>query len=94
MGGYGPRVATRKVTVTIDGSVLATLRGLAAQAGLPLSTYVTRAVEHHARIQDGLAAMREWEQKHGAFTYDELTEADIDIARAKAAARPPPSRAS
>ena len=87
-------MATRKVTVTIDEGVLATLRRLAEQAGLPLSTYVTRAAEHHARIQDGLAAMREWEQEHGAFSEDEIAEADLDIARAKAAARPPRSHAS
>ena len=85
---------TRKVTITIDEDVLATLRGLAEQAGLPLSTYVTRAAEHHARIQDGLAAMREWEQEHGAFTDDELAEADLDIARAKATARLPQSSRS
>ena len=80
-------MATRKVTITIDEAVLATLRSLAEQAGLPLSTYVTRAAEHHARIQDGLAAMREWEQEHGAFTEDEIAEADAAIAEAKAAAR-------
>ena len=87
-------MATRKVTITIDEAVLVTLRSLAEQAGLPLSTYVTRAAEHHARIQDGLAAMREWEQEHGAFTEDEIAEADVDIAQAKAAARLPQSRAS
>jgi hypothetical protein len=87
-------VATRKVTPTIDGSVLATLRSLAEQAGLPLSTYVTRAAEHHARIQDGLTAMREWEQEHGAFTEDDLAEADAAIAEAMGATRTPRPDAS
>ena len=87
-------MATRKVTITIDENVLETLRTLAARSGLPLSTYVTRAAEHHARIQDGLAAMREWEQEHGAFTEDEIARADADIAAAKAAARTSRARAS
>jgi hypothetical protein len=87
-------VATRKVTITIDETVLATLRGLAEQAGLPLSTYVTRAAEHHARIQDGLAAMREWEQEHGAFTEHELAEADAAIAEVMGAARTPRQESS
>ena len=76
-------MAVRKVTITIDEDVLATLRALAEEAGLPLSTYVTRAAEHHARVQDGLAAMREWEDEHGAFTAEELAEARADIARAE-----------
>ena len=87
-------MATRKVTITIDEAVLATLRSLAEQAGLPLSTYVTRAAEHHARIQDGLAAMREWEQEHGAFTEDELAEADAAIAEVMGATRTPRPDAS
>ena len=82
-------MSTRKVTITIDESVLATLRSLAEQAGLPLSTYVTRAAEHHARIQDGLAAVQEWEQEHGAFTDDEFAAADAAIADATGAARVP-----
>lgn len=75
------------MTITIDEGVLATLRVLAEREGLPLSTYVTRAAEHHARVQDGLAAMREWEDEHGAFTPEELAEADADIARSKSVAR-------
>jgi len=69
-------------------------RRLAAAAGLPLSTYVTRVAEHHARIQDGLAAVREWEQENGAFTADEIAEADADIAAAKAAVREPRQQVS
>lgn len=79
------RVASRKVTITIDEDVLATLRELARDADLPLSTYVTRAAEHHARIEAGRAAMREWEDEHGAFTPAELADAAGDIARAEAA---------
>lgn len=82
------------MTLTIDEDVLATLRRLAAAAGLPLSTYVTRAAEHHARIQDGAAAVREWEQENGAFSADEIAEADADIAAAKAAVREPRQQVS
>lgn len=83
---------TTKVTLTIDDDVLATLRRLAVEAGLPLSTYVTQAAEHHARIQDGLAAMREWQEEHGEFTDDEIAEARADLDRAEAGARAPRQR--
>lgn len=85
-------MSTSKVTITIDDDVLATLRRLAAEAGLPLSTYVTRAAEHHARIQDGLAAMREWQEEHGAFTEEEIAEARAALDAAEAAARAPRRR--
>lgn len=84
---YGDAMATRKVTITVDEGVLATLRVLAEREGVPLSTYVTRVAEHHARVQDGLAAMREWEDEHGAFTAEELAEARADIARAESGQR-------
>lgn len=87
-------VAVRKVTITIDEGVLATLRELAHEAGLPLSTYVTRAAEHHARIEDGRAAMREWEDEHGALTADEIVDAEKDIAEAEATGRGPQRSAS
>ena len=85
-------MSTSKVTITIDDDVLATLRRLAAEAGLPLSTYVTRAAEHHARIQDGLAAMRDWQEEHGAFTEEEIAEARAALDAAEATARAPRRR--
>lgn len=58
-------MATKKITITLPEETLAALRTSADAKGLPLSTYIAQVTEHHARIQDGLAAMREWEAVSG-----------------------------
>lgn len=78
-------MATKKVTITLPEEVVERVAELAGEAGLPVSTYITRVAEHHIRVRDGLAAMKEWEAEHGAFTDEELAKADDIIAAALAA---------
>jgi predicted transcriptional regulator len=78
-------MASKKVTITLPAELVARSTELAKRAGLPLSTWLARAAEHQARIEDGLAAMREWEAEEGALTPEELAWADAEIARADAA---------
>ncbi|MGH8908825.1 MAG: hypothetical protein ACRD0K_20605 [Egibacteraceae bacterium] len=77
-------MATRKVTITLPEDILGRIRALAAEQGLPLSTYLTRVAEHHARVQDGLAGLREWEAEEGSLTVEERDRARAEIARADA----------
>lgn len=86
-------VATKKITITLPEETLARLKESARAAGIPLSTYITQVTEHHARIQDGLAEMREWELEHGRFTEEELAEIDAEITRAESPTRTPAARA-
>lgn len=58
-------VATKKVTITIPEETLSKASALAKKAGLPLSTWLTRTAEHEVRVQEGLDAMREWEEEAG-----------------------------
>jgi len=74
-------VATRKITITLPEETLAALRAAAAGAGIPLSTYVAQVTEHHARIQDGLAAIREWEAVSGPIDPEVQTAVDREIDR-------------
>ena len=76
-------MATKKITITLPEEALARLREKARAAGLPLSTYVARVTEHHARIQEGLAEMAQWEEEHGPFSDEELAGMDVEIARAE-----------
>jgi hypothetical protein len=76
-------VATRKVTITLPEETLAAISALARAEGLPLSTYLSKLAEHRVRIQDGLAAMREWEAEHGSFTPEELQRAQARIEQAE-----------
>ena len=63
-------VATKKITITMPEETLERVSALARAADLPLSTYVTRLAEHRIRIEDGLAAMKEWEQEYGPPSAD------------------------
>lgn len=62
---YGATVATKKLTITLPEEVLERISAMARAEGLPLSTYLTKLAEHRIRIEDGLAAMREWEEEDG-----------------------------
>lgn len=78
-------MATKKITITLPEEYLEQARNLAKEAGLPLSTWIAKTVEHEARIQAGLAAMREWDAEDGPLTEEELVAAAIEIAKADAA---------
>ncbi len=75
-----PCVATRKVTITLPDDVLARLRDLAGEHDVPLSTYLAHVAEHHSRVADGLAALREWEAEEGPLTDEEKARARTEIA--------------
>jgi len=76
-------MATRKVTITLPEETLERLRLLAREHGLPLSTYLADVTDHHLRVEDGLAAMREWVAEDGPpspeaerWVDDQLTHAE------------------
>lgn len=71
------------MTITLPREVLERVAALARAEGLPLSTYITKLAEHRVRIEDGLAAMREWEAEYGPFTPDELADAKARIEQAE-----------
>jgi hypothetical protein len=63
-----------KRSVSFDAEVW---EALAAQAGTgPVSPLVNDALSHYLRRQRGLAAMVAYESEFGAFSDDELAEAD------------------
>jgi hypothetical protein len=63
-----------KRSVSFDAEVW---DGLVAEAGSgAVSPLVNDALAHYLRRQRGLAAVAAYEAEHGAFTEDELAEAD------------------
>ncbi|MGH3951638.1 MAG: hypothetical protein ACRDSE_21395 [Pseudonocardiaceae bacterium] len=52
----------------------------AERAGLSVSAWITRSAADSLRIEDGLAAVAEWETEHGAFTAADLTQAAAELA--------------
>ena len=80
-------MVSKKITITLPEEDLEQVKELARKAGLPLSTWITKVVEHEARIHAGLAALQEWEAEHGAITEEELAQAREELAKADAELR-------
>ncbi|MGH8907038.1 MAG: hypothetical protein ACRD0K_11090 [Egibacteraceae bacterium] len=80
-------MATQKVAITLPEEMLARLRALAREQGLPLSTYLAEVTHHHLRVEDGLAAMREWIADEGSPSPEAERWVDDQLARAEAAWR-------
>jgi hypothetical protein len=80
-------VTTKKVTITLPEETHAKAVALAKSAGLPFSTWLARTAEHEVRVQQGLAAMAEWEGEHGALTDAEIAAAESQLAEADAITR-------
>ncbi|MEV5100371.1 MULTISPECIES: hypothetical protein [Streptomyces] len=77
-------MATKKVTITLDESLVEALAGAAEEEGVPLSRLVAGAAERELRLRAGRAVIQEWQAEHGAFTPEELAAARADMAAADA----------
>jgi hypothetical protein len=71
-----------KMAITVDPEVHAGVIAAAAADGLSVSAWMTEAARRALVMRDGLAAVQEWESRHGAFTTEEL-----DAARRRLTAR-------
>ena len=71
-----PRGApARKLAITVDADVHARVVRAAHKGKVSISAWLTEAARRSLRIDDGLAAVAEWEAQHGRFTDDELDAA-------------------
>lgn len=75
-------VTAKKVTITLPEETHAKAVALAKKAGLPFSTWLAQTAEHEVRVQEGLEAMREWENEHGVVTEAEVNAAESRLAEA------------
>ncbi|WP_420437024.1 hypothetical protein [Candidatus Poriferisodalis sp.] len=73
-------MAVKKLSVSLDESVAERAASAAASHGVSLSAWLNAAAERAIRIEDGLAAVREWEAEHGELSVEELAWADQVIA--------------
>lgn len=70
------RMGVRKLSVALDDRVAQAAATSAERQGLSLSAWLNRAAENALSIEDGLAAVAEWEAEHGQLTERELADAD------------------
>src|SRR3979411_2688907 len=81
-----------KLAITVDPDVHEGILSAAAEEGVSVSAWMTRAARRALVIRDGLRAVTEWEREHGP-----LTDAELDAARRRVAAetlRPNPPRSA
>jgi hypothetical protein len=84
-----PNMGVKKLSIALDERVAEAAAASAERHGLSLSAWLNRAAANALAIEDGLAAVAEWEAEHGAFTAEEIAAADAIL---DAARRPPPPR--
>ena len=72
-------MGVRKLSVALDEQVADAAVASAERHGLSLSAWLNRAAENALAVEDGLAAVAEWEAEHGALTAKELSAADAAL---------------
>lgn len=80
-------MSVRKLSIALDEQVADAAVASAERHGLSLSAWLNRAAENALAIEDGLAAVAEWEAEHGALTATELSAADAVLDEDRAIAR-------
>jgi hypothetical protein len=69
-----------KLAITVDADVHDQVLAAAAEDGISVSAWMTAAARRALLIRDGLRAVAEWEEEHGAFS-----AAELDAARGRVA---------
>ena len=76
-------MGVRNLNVVLDEKVAEAASVSAEQQGLSLSAWLNHAAENALALEEGRAAVAEWEAEHGALMTHELAAADaaLDAAR-------------
>lgn len=72
-------MAVEKISISIDEEVLADARACAEAEGVSLSAWLVEAARDRAKLLGWQRLIREYEEEFGAFTEEELAEADAWI---------------
>lgn len=69
-------MAVKKISIALDPDVAEAAALAAERRGESLSAWLNDAARAQLRIEDGLAAVAEWEAEHGVLTREELATAN------------------
>jgi hypothetical protein len=72
-------MAVQKLSIALEEDVARAAREAAEREGLSLSAWVNEAAREALAIEDGLAAVAEYEAENGPFTEEELAAADAAL---------------
>ena len=73
-------MTARRLSISVPPEVEERIRAAAEAEGLPVSAWLSQVATHAATMQEGLRAMREYEDEHGAFTAKEHRWAEQALA--------------
>jgi hypothetical protein len=81
-------MAAQKLSIALDQPVAHAAKQSAQRQGISLSAWLNEASRNALAIEDGLAAVAEWEAEHGPLSEQDLAAADavLDAARVGRAA--------
>jgi hypothetical protein len=82
-----PAMTVKKLSIALDDDVAAAATASAERRGVSLSAWLNEAAARSLMIEDGLAAVAEWERQHGRLTESELEAADEVLDRVLARKR-------
>lgn len=74
-------MSVTKLSVALDERIAERASGSAERLGMSLSAWLNRAATNALAIEDGLAAVAEWEAEHGRLSPDDLEMADRVLGR-------------
>lgn len=69
-----------KLAISVAADVHDRVKAAAAEDGMSVSAWMTESARRTLLIRDGLAAVAEWEQEHGAFSEEEMAAARAAVA--------------
>jgi len=75
-------VSVQKLSIALEEPVARAAREAARRRGLSLSAWLTQASREALAIEDGLAAVAEWEAEHGSMSPEDLAAADAVLGAA------------
>ena len=70
------QMVVKKLSVALDESVALGASSAAKRSGVSLSAWLNAAAERALIVENGLAAVADWEAEHGEFSTNELAWAD------------------
>lgn len=82
----------KKRSISLPPDLDAEIAAAAAEAGLSYSAWLADTARKEFTVRAGLAAVSRFEQERGAFTAEEIAEADAWAARAIERSGPPGAR--
>ncbi len=78
-------MAVQKLSVGLEEQVAHAAKEAAERRGISLSAWLNEASRNALSIEDGLAAVTEWEAERGPLPEDALAAADAALDRAQVA---------